>query len=127
LKALGRHLLAEYHGCDPEILNSLEKIKWHMLEAASRCGATVLESSFHYFSPQGVSGVVVIAESHIAIHTWPEYRYAAVDIFTCGTKVDPWVAFHHLKLSLDSRECSVREIIRGEVPHLEGRLSLRSI
>jgi S-adenosylmethionine decarboxylase proenzyme len=124
LKALGRHLLAEYHGCDPEILNSLEKLKERMLEAASRCGATVLESSFHYFSPHGVSGVVVIAESHLAIHTWPEYEYAAVDIFTCGTTVDPWAAFHHLKLSLGSKECSVREIIRGEIPLSRGPIEL---
>ena len=127
MKALGRHLLAEYHGCDPEILNDLGKIKERMLEAASRCGATVLESSFHYFSPHGVSGVVVIAESHLAIHTWPEYQYAAVDIFTCGTTVDPWAAFHYLKLSLGSKECSVREIIRGEIPYLEGRLGYGSV
>jgi S-adenosylmethionine decarboxylase proenzyme len=127
LKVLGRHLLVEYYGCDPEILNGLEKVKEHMLEAASQCGATVMESSFHYFSPHGVSGVVVIAESHLAIHTWPEYGYAAVDIFTCGTRVDPWAAFHHLKLSLGSKESSVREIMRGEIPYLEGRLSRRSI
>ncbi len=127
MKALGRHLLAEYYGCDPQILNGLESVKKRMLEAASRCGAAVLESSFHYFLPQGVSGVVVIAESHLAIHTWPEYKYAAVDIFTCGTTVDPWLAFHHLKLSLCSKECSVREIIRGEIPYLEGRLNHRSV
>ncbi len=127
MKALGRHLLAEYLGCDPEILNGLEIVKEHMLEAASRCGATVLGSSFHYFSPHGVSGVVVIAESHLAIHTWPEYGYAAVDIFTCGTMVDPWAAFHHIKLSLGCKESSVREIMRGEIIHLEGRLSRRSI
>jgi S-adenosylmethionine decarboxylase proenzyme len=127
LRALGRHLLAEYHGCDPKVLNDLDRIKEFMLDAASRCGATVLDSSFHYFSPHGVSGVVVIAESHLAIHTWPEYEYAAVDIFTCGITVDPWTAFHHLRLSLNSKECSVREIVRGEVPHLEGWLSHRSV
>lgn len=93
-----------------------------MLEAACGCGATVLEDSFHYFSPQGVSGVVVIAESHIAIHTWPEHEYAAVDIFTCGTTVDPWVAFRHLKESLDCEECMVREIARGEFSDLKSRV-----
>jgi S-adenosylmethionine decarboxylase proenzyme len=98
-----------------------------MLEAASYSGATVLGSSFHYFTPQGVSGVIVIAESHLAIHTWPEYEYAAVDIFTCGVVVDPWVAFHRLKLSLDSKECIVREIVRGEVSHLEGWLSRKTL
>ncbi|HEY7536281.1 MAG TPA: adenosylmethionine decarboxylase [Thermodesulfobacteriota bacterium] len=127
MRALGRHLLAEYLGCDPKVLNDLERVKDCMLEAASYSGATVLGSSFHYFTPQGVSGVIVIAESHLAIHTWPEYEYAAVDIFTCGVVVDPWVAFHRLKLSLDSKECIVREIVRGEVSHLEGWLSRKTL
>jgi S-adenosylmethionine decarboxylase proenzyme len=60
-----------------------------MLTAAIKCGAVILGDSFHRFSPQGVSGVVVIAESHLSVHTWPEYGYAAVDVFTCGTTVDP--------------------------------------
>ena len=115
MKFLGSHLLVEYHGCDPKILNDLEMVKGFMLEAASRSGAAVLDSSFHYFSPQGVSGVVVIAESHLAIHTWPEHGYAAVDIFTCGTKVDPWKAFDYLKSALDSKKSSVNEIRRGDL------------
>jgi S-adenosylmethionine decarboxylase proenzyme len=98
-----------------------------MIEAASRSGATVLDTSFHYFSPQGVSGVVVIAESHLAIHTWPEYDYAAVDIFTCGTRVDPWKAFHYLKSTLDSKESSVNEIIRGDFSHFDGQVRRLSI
>ncbi|MBI2486657.1 MAG: S-adenosylmethionine decarboxylase proenzyme [Deltaproteobacteria bacterium] len=122
MKFLGRHFLVEYHRCDPKILNDLEKVKKLMLEAASRSGATVLDASFHYFSPQGVSGVVVIAESHLAIHTWPEYDYAAVDIFTCGTRVDPWKAFHYLKSTLDSKESSVNEIIRGDLSHFDSQV-----
>ena len=127
MKVLGRHLLVEYHGCDPEILNDLERVKKFMLEAASESGATVLDASFHYFTPQGVSGVVVIAESHLAIHTWPEYGYAAVDIFTCGNVVDPWKAFHYLRSTLDSKETSVNEIVRGELSHLQSRASRVSI
>ncbi len=115
--------MVEYHGCDPEILNDLERVKKFMLEAASESGATVLDASFHYFTPQGVSGVVVIAESHLAIHTWPEYGYAAVDIFTCGNTVDPWKAFHYLRSTLDSKETSVNEIVRGELSHLQSRAS----
>src|SRR6201988_5441751 len=113
LKALGRHLLAEYHGCDPEILNDLGKIKERMLEAASRCGATVLENSFHYFSPHGVSGVVVIAESHLAIHTWPEYQYAAVDIFSCGEVLQPEVAANYLVEQFGAERTSIVEMQRG--------------
>jgi len=127
LKVLGRHLLVEYHRCDPKILNDLERVKKFMLEAASESGATVLDASFHYFTPQGVSGVVVIAESHLAIHTWPEYGYAAVDIFTCGNTVDPWKAFHYLRSTLDSKETSVNEIVRGELSHLQSRASRVSI
>lgn len=127
MKFVGRHFLVEYHGCDPKILNDLEKVKKFMIEAASQSGATVLDTSFHYFSPQGVSGVVVIAESHLAIHTWPEYDYAAVDIFTCGTRVDPWKAFHYLKSTLDSKESSVNEIMRGDLSHFDGQVRRLSI
>ena len=127
MKALGRHFLVEYHRCDPEVLNHKEKIERVMIEAADICGATVLESSFHNYAPQGVSGIVVIAESHIAIHTWPEYHYAAVDIFTCGTKVDPWKAYEHIKVCLDSRETNIREIERGELAQLESRVVQGSI
>ena len=127
MKALGRHLLVEYHGCDPKIINDLEGLRELMLEAANRSGATVLGDSFHYFSPQGVSGVVVIAESHMSVHTWPEHGYAAVDIFTCGTTVDPWIAFRHLEQNLDSTECSVREIKRGEFSNLKRRVKWVSV
>jgi len=119
--------LIEYHRCDPRILNQLDRVKGIMIDAANISGATVLESSFHNFSPQGVSGVVVIAESHMAIHTWPEYEYAAVDIFTCGNKVDPWVAYNHIKDCLDARETSIREIERGELTRIESKLGPVSI
>jgi len=112
---LGKHYLVEYHNCDPSILDDQPSIQNILLEAALKSGATVLEYSFHKFSPQGVSGVVVIAESHISIHTWPEYGYAAVDIFTCGTKVDPWIAYNIMKEMLSSAETMVREIDRGEI------------
>ena len=92
MKALGRHILAEFFDCDNDILDDTEKIELIMKRAAIECGATIISSTFHEFNPHGVSGVVVIAESHLAIHTWPEYGYAAVDVFTCGETVDPAVA-----------------------------------
>ena len=92
MNALGRHLLVELHDCNKEVLNDLDFIRDVMVKAAVDCGAEVLGESFHRFSPQGVSGVVVIAESHISIHTWPEYGYAAADVFTCGTAVNPEIA-----------------------------------
>lgn len=74
----------ELSGCCPELLNSTQRVESLLLGAAMDAGATVVSSHFHPFVPQGLSGVIVIAESHITIHTWPEHGYAAVDVFTCG-------------------------------------------
>ena len=81
MHALGRHVLAEFYGCSSDILNDTAKIQELMVNAALEAGAEIREVIFHQFSPQGVSGVVVISESHLAIHTWPEFGYAAVDVF----------------------------------------------
>jgi S-adenosylmethionine decarboxylase len=113
MSALGRHVLAEFYGCPYDVLNSLEQIKIDMMEAALEAGAEVKETVFHQFSPQGVSGVVVISESHLAIHTWPEFGYAAVDIFTCGQTVNPWVSCNYLKQKFAARNMTAREIKRG--------------
>jgi S-adenosylmethionine decarboxylase len=113
LNALGRHLLVELHDCDKEALNDLDFLRRVMVDAAIDCGAVVLGESFHRFSPQGVSGVVIIAESHLSIHTWPEYGYAAVDVFTCGTSVRPEKAAEVLIEKLGSRHHSLVEIPRG--------------
>ena len=113
MNALGRHLLVELHDCNKEALNDLGLLRDVMVKAAIDCGAVVLGESFHRFSPQGVSGVVIIAESHLSIHTWPEYGYAAVDIFTCGTFVNPEKAAQVLIEKLGSRNHSVMEIPRG--------------
>ena len=109
----GKHILAEYFECECTYLDSEAAIRNLMLEAASRSGATIVGNIFHHFSPQGVSGVVVIAESHLAIHTWPEFRYASVDLFTCGTRVDPWIGFEYLIEKLQSKKWMSKEITRG--------------
>jgi S-adenosylmethionine decarboxylase proenzyme len=115
LKALGRHILAEFFDCDAELLKNTDLIEKHMNDAAIKCGATVVQSAFHTFNPYGVSGVVVISESHLTIHTWPELNYAAVDVFTCGDTVDPWVACNHLKELLKSTNVDAVELNRGEL------------
>lgn len=81
--------------------------------AAREAKASIIESRFHRFSPFGVSGVVVIAESHLTIHTWPEYAYAAVDIFTCGDTLQPAVAAEYIVEALESRNPSLMELKRG--------------
>ena len=113
MNALGRHLLLELQGCDEEVLDDVNFLKAAMMEAAKECGATVVGESFHQFSPQGVSGVVVIAESHLFIHTWPEYGYAAADIFTCGDSVQPETAAQVLLRELGSKNHSMVEMRRG--------------
>ena len=113
MKSLGRHLVAEFYGCDPKVLDDIEAIERHMMSSAYESGATVVNSTFHRFLPYGVSGVVVISESHLAIHTWPEYGYAAVDLFTCGDDVNPWKAFEYLKKALKAERVEVVEHLRG--------------
>ena len=107
-QALGRHLIVEVWDADPRLLDDVQALERLLLEAARAANATVLQSVFHRFSPYGVSGVVVIAESHLTIHTWPEYGYAAVDIFTCGPK-----------MNLDAAVAVIRERLGGRMMQLE--------
>jgi len=110
---LGRHILAEFFECDPNVLNNPELVEKYMLQAALECGATVVNKCFHLFAPHGVSGVVIISESHLAIHTWPEYGYAAVDLFTCGEQCDPKVSYEFLKDKFNSRDAKYSQLNRG--------------
>jgi len=79
-------------------------------------GATIVDRSGHHFSPYGVTAVVIIAESHLAAHTWPEFRFVALDVFTCGTTVDPRAAFDLLRNELGASRIEVREFVRGILP-----------
>jgi len=113
MKILGRHLVAELSDCNKTLLNDLPMLEKSMKEAARKSGATIVKTTFHRYNPQGLSGIVVIAESHLSIHTWPEYGYAAIDCFTCGSAVDPWKALEHIKKELECQSVSAREIKRG--------------
>jgi S-adenosylmethionine decarboxylase len=113
LNALGRHLLLELFDCDSDAINNVEAVKGALIEAAKRAQATIVDVVFHEFNPFGVSGVVVIAESHLSIHTWPEYRYAAVDIFSCGDTLQPEVAANYLVETFGAGRTSVVELQRG--------------
>ena len=113
MNALGRHLLLELFDCDLDAINNLEAGKATLIEAAKRAQATIVDVVFHEFNPFGISGVVVIAESHLSIHTWPEYRYAAVDIFSCGDILQPEVAASYLVEQFNAERTSVVEMQRG--------------
>ena len=112
MKSIGRHLIAEFYGCEVVPLDDVELIRKHMLAAADVIGATVMGHTFHRYVPHGVSGTVVIAESHLSIHTWPENGYVAVDIYTCGG-LDPRPGFDYLGRVLCARSARFQEILRG--------------
>jgi S-adenosylmethionine decarboxylase len=113
MRILGRHLIVEYCECDRKALDDLAYLEYHMNEAVRKSGATIVRSMFHRYNPQGVSGAVIIAESHISIHSWPEYGYAAVDFFTCGQSVDPLKAAEYMKEKLGCAHAEIKELRRG--------------
>ena len=113
MNALGRHLLLELFDCDFDAICNLTTVKNALVEAAKRAHATIVDVVFHEFNPFGISGVVVIAESHLSIHTWPEHRYAAVDIFSCGDVLKPDVAANYLVEQFGAERTSVVELQRG--------------
>ncbi|HDQ93261.1 MAG TPA: adenosylmethionine decarboxylase [Synergistetes bacterium] len=124
-ESLGRHILVEAYDCDREALDNIRELQEAMETAAEKAGATVVESAFRKFQPHGISGVLVISESHLTIHTWPEFGYAAIDLFTCGCNADPWKAFEHLSTYLKSSRTTSIEIQRGCIsPGNDGEISL---
>lgn len=112
MKTIARHLIAEYYCCTSAVLDDEAFIRRQMRAAAERIGATVVGEAFHQYSPQGVSGVLLIAESHLSIHTWPDRGYAAIDIFTCGG-LDPRPGFAMLAEAFGAETTRVHETLRG--------------
>ena len=122
MNALGTHLLVELRECNPDILKSLDKVRNALVSAAKEARATIVDISFHEFNPFGISGVVVIAESHLTVHTWPEYNYAAIDIFTCGEVIKPEVAASYLIKQFECKSPSIVEMKRGILSHENEKL-----
>lgn len=115
MQRIGRHLILELWGCDSEHINSIETIKRAMTETIEACDATLLDLRVYPFTPQGVTGVAILAESHLMIHTWPEIGYAAVDVFTCGYHTDPAKAIPVLQHYFAPERIQVMEMNRGLV------------
>lgn len=116
LDALGRHLLVELHECDPLALDDLDLVRDTLVEAADRLRSTVLDVSTHKFDPVGCTAIVMIAESHLSIHTWPEHRYAAMDIFTCSQSMQPADVVGFISARLQSKNVRTVEVNRGILP-----------
>lgn len=111
--ALGQHTLYDFHGCAAESLRDTETLRAAMLVGIRAAGGTIVNETFHTFSPHGVSGVVVIAESHVTIHTWPEYSYAAVDVFSCGMKLQHTVIRDAIQKALGAARVEQQALQRG--------------
>lgn len=113
LKYAGIHLLAEFwYG---KIIEDPKEIERILIEAVKRADNTPLKVAIHKFNPQGITGVILLAESHIALHSWPEFNYLAIDIFTCGDKALPLKALHYLKKMFKPKKVEIKEIKRGKL------------
>ncbi len=119
MNALGRHVIVELYDCKPSLLDDVTYVQNAMQNAAEQAGATIINLTFHHFSPYGVSGVVVIQESHLAIHTWPEWGFASIDLFTCGESTDPWKCYNVLKEAFLASHGSTIEMRRGQLELLK--------
>ena len=118
---MGHHAISEIYECNAEQLDNIEYIKTVVKESAKAANLTIVEENFHKFSPIGISGVLILSESHLTIHTWPEYKYVAIDCFTCGDKGDPRYACELIAQKLKSKNYIINEIERGmdyELPRI---------
>ncbi|WP_340373700.1 adenosylmethionine decarboxylase [Peribacillus sp. FSL E2-0218] len=115
METMGRHVISELWGCDFEKLNNIDLIEKIFVDAALKSGAEVREVAFHKFAPQGVSGVVIISESHLTIHSFPEHGYASIDVYTCGN-LDPNIAADYIAEALNAQTRENIELPRGLGP-----------
>ena len=110
---MGRHVIAELWECNIDMLNDIERLERTFVNAALKAGAEVREVAFHKFAPFGVSGVVIISESHLTIHSFPEHGYASIDVYTCGDIIDPNVAVAYIEEHLEAKSTEKLEVPRG--------------
>lgn len=113
MRTLCLHTLLEFYGCNPSRLKRAREVRRLLCRAVRDGGGKIVKTVFHNFSPYGVSGVVVITESHVTIHTWPEHRCAAVDIFSCSAKLNHAAIRRDLRRALSARRVARRSFARG--------------
>lgn len=111
--SIGHHYIVEASGCDPKIISSVEKVQQILVKTAKISGVQVWSVSINRFPPNGVSGVIVISESHISTHTWPEFGYVALDFYTCGSEIDPEKAVFYAVEAFGASTSHITEITRG--------------
>lgn len=121
MEAFGRHFILEMWDCNRKIVNDLKKIMQILTEAVNDAGATIVKQFYHEFNPPGITGVAILAESHISIHTWPEEGYVAVDLFTCGNQTNPKLAEKRFLEGFEPKDFTSVELKRGS-PLIKGTL-----
>lgn len=112
-KSIGIHLVADFYS--GKIIESSKELRKVLISAAKKAGSTPLKISIHKFYPRGITGVLLLAESHIAVHSWPEYNFLAIDIFTCGKNSIPEKALEFLKIVFKPKKIKVLKIERGKI------------
>jgi S-adenosylmethionine decarboxylase len=115
----GDHYLVDLHGCNPDLISAVETVRNVLLDAAVKSKSTIIDDRFHQFEPYGASGVIIIAESHFSVHTWPEKKFAAVDIFTSGTRMKPQLAIDIMKAGYGADHVNVVKVARGCLSSLQ--------
>ena len=115
----GDHYLVDFHGCIPNLISTVETVRSVLLDAAAKSKSTIIDDRFHQFEPYGASGVIIIAESHFSVHTWPEKAFAAVDIFTSGTRMKPQIAIDVMKVGYGADRVDVVKVARGCLENLQ--------
>ncbi|HEV2438867.1 MAG TPA: adenosylmethionine decarboxylase [bacterium] len=113
MDTVGHHYIVEGSGCNPDVISRVEQVEQALVRAAEEADVQIWAISFHRFRPMGVSGVVVISESHLSVHTWPEVGYVALDIFTCGDRAKPEAAVQHALKAFGATNMHITEVTRG--------------
>jgi len=106
-------VVSELYGCDPELISRKETLAPILDRIVEEVGLTVLAKKHHQFQPEGVTSFYMLAESHLALHTWPEYRYVALDVFTCGDRNKAIEASRRIAEALHAKNVRERIILRG--------------
>lgn len=125
MEHLGKHLIIECWGCNDGI-NDADLMRTAMIEAVHAAHATLLDINVHTFSPHGVTGVAVLSESHLSVHSWPEHGYLAADVFTCGDTTEPLAAVEVLRQYFQPTVVELQDVPRGIVPEAAKRPKRRN-
>ena len=107
-----RHILFTLKGCNVELMEDTDYMRLMLYNAAKECNSTLLNLSVHKFEPQGITGIAMLAESHISVHTWPEKGMAVCDVFTCGDHTDPQAGVEYMKMVLHATDIVSNEFTR---------------